>query len=266
MENKICIKCNVFKKISEFKFVKKTNKFINTCKSCESEYNKKYREINKDRIKILKDGWYIENKERIKTKQKIERENNPEKYKLKNQEKYIKNKDSIRISQTKYYLNNIEEIKRYKQAWQKENSERLRVKSKNYRDQNKIDLNRKQYLRKKERLKTDPMFKFKANIRSLIFNGFYRFGFKKQSNSFNILGCSFDYFKSYIESKFEPWMNWENRGLYNGTENYGWDLDHIIPISTAKTEEDIIRLNHYTNLQPLCSYTNRVIKKDRLKF
>ena len=42
------------------------------------------------------------------------------------------------------------------------------------------------------------------------------------------------------------------------------DIDHIIPLSSAKTEEDIIRLNHYTTLQPLCSYTNRYIKKNNL--
>lgn len=57
-------------------------------------------------------------------------------------------------------------------------------------------------------------------------------------------------------------MDWNNYGLYNGTENYGWDIDHIECMSKAITEEDVIRLNHYTNLQPLCSYTNRVIKKD----
>ena len=39
-------------------------------------------------------------------------------------------------------------------------------------------------------------------------------------------------------------------------------MDHIIPISIAETEEDIIRLNHYTNLQPLCSKVNRDIKRD----
>ena len=61
-------------------------------------------------------------------------------------------------------------------------------------------------------------------------------------------------------------MNWDNYGLYNGELDYGWDLDHIIPISSAKTEEDIIRLNHYTNLQPLCSKTNRDIKKDKLEY
>ncbi len=61
-------------------------------------------------------------------------------------------------------------------------------------------------------------------------------------------------------------MTWENRGLYNGEFNYGWDIDHIIPISFAKTEEDIIKLNHYTNLQPLCSKINRDIKKDKLDY
>jgi hypothetical protein len=61
-------------------------------------------------------------------------------------------------------------------------------------------------------------------------------------------------------------MNWDNRGLYNGEMMYGWDIDHIIPISTAETEEDLIRLNHFTNLQPLCSYINRVLKKDKIDF
>ena len=64
-----------------------------------------------------------------------------------------------------------------------------------------------------------------------------------------------------MESKFEPWMCWENYGLYNGQPDYGWDIDHIIPLKTAKTEENIINLSHYTNLQPLCSHINRDIKK-----
>ena len=55
-------------------------------------------------------------------------------------------------------------------------------------------------------------------------------------------------------------MNWENRGLYNGELNYGWDLDHIIPICKAKTDEEVYKLNHYTNFQPLCSKINRDIK------
>jgi hypothetical protein len=59
-------------------------------------------------------------------------------------------------------------------------------------------------------------------------------------------------------------MNWDNKGLYNGTSNYGWDLDHRIPLSSAVTEEEIIKLNHHTNIQPLCSHYNRDIKKDQI--
>ena len=71
-------------------------------------------------------------------------------------------------------------------------------------------------------------------------------------------------FKLYLESKFEDWMTWENRGMYNGEFNYGWDIDHIIPVSSAKTEEEILLLNYYTNLQPLCSKVNRDIKKNNI--
>ena len=63
-------------------------------------------------------------------------------------------------------------------------------------------------------------------------------------NYLEILGCSFQEFKLHLESQFDEWMNWENQGTY-------WHMDHIIPISSAQTEEDVWRLNHYTNFQPL---------------
>jgi hypothetical protein len=68
----------------------------------------------------------------------------------------------------------------------------------------------------------------------------------------------------HIESKWKDWMNWENYGKYKkGIKNFGWDLDHIIPTSIANTPEEIIKLNHYTNIQPLCSYINRYVKRDK---
>ena len=70
-------------------------------------------------------------------------------------------------------------------------------------------------------------------------------------------------FKLHLENQFESWMNWRNKGLYNGTPNFGWDIDHIIPLSSAVNETDIIKLNHYTNLRPLCSYVNRYVKRDK---
>jgi len=100
----------------------------------------------------------------------------------------------------------------------------------------------------------------------MILKAFKRNGYSKTTRTYEILGCSFDEFQLYLESKFESWMNWNNKGDWNGipTEiNTAWDIDHIIPLTTAMCEADIIKLNHYTNLQPLCSYTNRYIKKDK---
>ncbi len=58
-------------------------------------------------------------------------------------------------------------------------------------------------------------------------------------------------------------MTWVNYGRYNGELDFGWDIDHIIPISSATTEEEVLKLNHYKNLQPMCSKMNRDIKKNK---
>ena len=103
-------------------------------------------------------------------------------------------------------------------------------------------------------------------MRGIVTYAFKRKGFKKQSKTGEIIGCDYNTLKAHIESQFEPWMTWEKHGRYNGRPNYGFEIDHIIPLSSAKTEAELIRLCYYTNLQPLCGYVNRVIKKDRLDF
>ena len=166
----------------------------------------------------------------------------------------------------KFRKNNPHKISEYSRKYRygknRENYlAKKRERNKEYYKKNKEIIMEKQ----KNRRKNDPIFKFRGDISTLIRNSLSRYNYKKNTKTENILGCSVTEFKKYIESLFDEWMNWDNRGLYNGELNYGWDLDHIIPISFATNEEEIIKLNHYTNFQPLCSYTNRNIKKDKIK-
>ena len=43
-------------------------------------------------------------------------------------------------------------------------------------------------------------------------------------------------------------MNWNNQGE--------WHIDHIIPLASASTEEELLKLCHYRNLQPLWAKDN----------
>jgi hypothetical protein len=113
------------------------------------------------------------------------------------------------------------------------------------------------------RIKYNELSRLKNSIRSLISSSFRKKGFTKNSKSEKILGCSFIEFKLHLESKFDSWMTWDNYSLYNKDFNFGWEIDHIIPISSAKTIEDIIKLNHFSNLQPLDSYINRKFKRGK---
>lgn len=51
-----------------------------------------------------------------------------------------------------------------------------------------------------------------------------------------------------------------------GELSHGWDIDHIIPSSIAISEEDIVKLNHFSNLQPLCSKINRDVKINKQNY
>jgi hypothetical protein len=159
----------------------------------------------------------------------------------------------------KYRSENSQYLSDYNKKYRKENIDKIE----NYLLKNKDKINEKRRIYLKNKISSDELFRISKSIRNIIYKSYKRKGFSKKTNS--ILGCTFEEFKIYLESKFEPWMNWDNYGVYNGDLNYGWDIDHIIPISTAKTEEDIINLNHYSNLQPLCSKINRHIKGNKTK-
>jgi len=161
-------------------------------------------------------------------------------------------------------LEQIEKRKKYEKEYYQKNRKKILEQSRLYfKDNQKIkqEKNNKRY---KDRRNTDPVFKLLMNIKRNIRAVMNKKGFTKKSKTFEILGCSYENFKKHIESFWESWMTWDNYGLYNGQPNYGWDIDHIVPSSLAITENDVIKLNHYTNLQPLCSYYNRNIKRDNI--
>jgi hypothetical protein len=231
---KKCSKCNNEYDFSNF-YKDKSSKdgYRHNCKNCaklyrdnNKDYQKEYGNINRDKRKVYnKDKDY----------------NAEEKRKY-----YLLKKEDILLKRKINYLNNKESKIEYQKKYQQNNKDK-----------------RNKYF--SERRKTDDLFRLITNIRNLINNSFYEMNYSKTSKTQEILGCSFEELKSYLELKFEPWMTWKNRGIYNGELNNGWDI-HIIPLSEAISVDDIIKLNHYTNLQPLCSKINRDIKKNNIEY
>ena len=76
--------------------------------------------------------------------------------------------------------------------------------------------------------------------------------YRKTRKSSDLLGISIEDALKYISDKWQPGMSWENKGAN------GWDVDHICPCFQAKTEEELIKLQHYTNLAPMWSMDNRI--------
>lgn len=204
-------------------------KNTNRCKDCMKEYKKNHRLNNKEKLKEKAAEYYIDNKEKILKRVALNYENNKSK-KLEYQKKYSQD--------------NKEKISNYKSQYAKTNKEKVREYKREY--QNK-------------RRKEDIIFMLKYSISRTIRNSLKCKGLSKNKKSKDILGCDIEFFKNYLEDRFTEEMSWNNYGIV-------WDIDHIIPLCTALTEEDVLKLNHYTNLQPLNSHINRNVKRDRLDY
>ena len=150
--------------------------------------------------------------------------------------------EAIRASKRKYQEKYRKHNPEYKTIWRINNIDRVREYSKEY------DINRR---------KSDPIYKFSHDIRSLINGSFKRRGCKKPIKTEQILGCSIEEFRNYILSKCPEGVTLEN------FTRYGYHIDHIIPLASASTEEEIIKLCHYTNLQPLWCKDN-LLKSNKL--
>lgn len=171
-----------------------------------------------------------------------------------NKEYRLKNAEKINKQRKEYRENNREHIKELRKneylKYYSKNKEKINEKR---RMQYKLDTNN-QHLKKriyhKIKKETDKLYAFKKEIRSLISNSLKRNGYKKETRTQKILKTNYENAVKHLLQTFE--------------NNYGykWDgiepvhIDHKMPLATAKTEEEVIKLCHYTNLQLLKAEDN----------
>jgi len=216
MMGKVCSKCKIEKDICEFYFRKERGVTESQCKKCRLAKHKTYWEEKK-----------IIDPDYDKKKREKRQQDKPNELKEYRKKWYSKNKQYWKDYRSK----NIDKQKEY---------------SKNYYLENKNVIN--QYTNKWRQNKTnnDPIFRLINSCRSAV----NRYLKNKKDNTMDIIGCSPEFLKEHLEKQFKGGMSWDNHS------KYGWHIDHIIPLSSAKTEEEICELCHYTNLQPLWAVDN----------
>jgi len=176
-----------------------------------------------------------------------------------NQNYYLKNKEKIIKNVNAWSNKNKDKKRNYSNNWVERNKEKSLTNNSAWRNKNKekmIQCRKSWFIRnrnkvnelRKNNYNSNSIFSFISKTRCLILSSFNRKKMTKRNKTEQILGCNFNEFKIHIEKQFLKGMTWEKRSE--------WHIDHIVPISSAKTEEDVIKLNHYTNLRPLWAKDN----------
>ena len=140
------------------------------------------------------------------------------------------------IQRKRYYQANKEKENKQAKIYQKINRKKVS-------DQNK------KYISERKRI--DPVFKFTRSVRSLVKGSIKRAvqkRFRVQTKTEILLGCTIEQLREHLAKQFQEGMSFDNHGK--------WHIDHIVPLASAKTEQDVIKLSHYTNLQPLWAEDN----------
>jgi hypothetical protein len=142
-----------------------------------------------------------------------------------------------------YIKKNKDKIKKDRKAYNIKNKDKNKSYSLEWRDKNKYYSAEYFKLRKK----TDLLFKLRCNISSNMSSAIKRQGYSKKTKTYNILKCNYDFFMQYLN------------GIASNGYTYGigdLHLDHVIPISLAETEDEILLLSHYSNYQLLSADEN----------
>lgn len=185
-----------------------------TYQSSDSYYG--YNKVCKKCFKIKSALYYIENKQKVNSK---------------NKEYYLKNKEEIINRTSNYHKTNYEWATNYKKLY--------RIKN---RDKNRS--------RERIRYKTDIQFKLSYKLRKRL-NIAIRNSYKSGS-AVSDLGCSIAEFKVYLENKFTEGMNWGNYGVNGWHIDHIIPLSSF----DLTNRKELLKAVHYTNLQPLWAIDN----------
>jgi hypothetical protein len=154
-------------------------------------------------------------------------------------------------------------IKKSSKEWQKNNPNKDYTSQRKWNKRKRADGYFKQYAEggywneyQKRRRVDDPFYSLYINLRSRISN--LLTGKTRSQRTQQIIGIPVDEFKAYLESLWSEGMSWSNYGYGDGK----WVLDHKQPIASATSEDEILTLNHYTNLQPMW-FMDNLIKRDK---
>jgi len=174
-------------------------------------------------------------------------------------------KECDKIKSKEYRKNNTEKIKelriknkQYHKDYYKNNSEVLKIRVREWQNNHKEELNEYWRTYRNERNQTDLVFSLINNLRCRINSAIKNN--RKSSTSIDLLGCSIEDYKFYLESKFDDTMSWDNWGPY-------WEIDHIKPLCTfdlSHKENQLLAFN-YLNTQPLEKNKNRTKAKKYAK-
>jgi len=208
------------------------------CLRCAADYTAS-RPIDKDARRAYMIEWRKVNQEKILDSKTKWNKRNAEKCKLFARKSYKKHSEKRKASAREYVARNKEKTAARIEKWKKENIERFRK------------TNRE---RTHKRYFSDPSFRLASCLRARVRAAFQTKTEKRTSRSAgtrSLLGCSFEFAKSYIEARFLPGMTWDNQGK--------WQIDHIRPCASFDlTDPDQQRqCFHYSNLQPLWATDNR---------
>lgn len=108
-------------------------------------------------------------------------------------------------------------------------------------------------LRKK--IRSDPTVAVANRVSRMLALGIAKVGAVKRGKTFEFLGYSPLELSQHIERQFTRGMRWDNRSE--------WEIDHIVPISSATCLDDIHALNQLHNLRPLWKKENNAKKNSR---